>query len=65
MNMFLNIGLKKYPNNVYLLILYIHFNYTKRLNLNSVRVNLLQLKKIECNIKEQYIIYCLSKILNI
>ena len=61
-----NIGLKMFPKNVNLLLLYIYFNYSKRFNLNSVRTNLIQLKKIECGIKEKYIIFCLEqKIKNI
>ena len=54
-------GLKMYPNNFNLIILFIHFNYSKKFNLNSVRTNLLLLKKIECNIKEKFIIYCIEQ----
>ena len=61
MNIIFTLGLKMYPKEVHLLLLYIHFNYSKRFNLNSVRTNLLQLKKIECGIKEQFIIYCMEQ----
>ena len=61
MNIYFNKGLKLYPNNIYLLLLYIYFNYTKRFNLNSVRTNLLQLKKIECSINDKYVIYCMEQ----
>ena len=61
MNIYFNKGLKLYPNNIYLLLLYIYFNYTKRFNLNSVRANLLQLKKIECSINDKYVIYCMEQ----
>ena len=55
-----------FPKNADLLLLYIYFNYSKRFNLNSVKTNLIQLKKIECGIKEKYIIFCLEqKIKNI
>ena len=55
------IGLKAFPNNIYLLMQYINFNYNAKFNLNSVRINLLKLKKLKCNIKEEYIIYCLEQ----
>ena len=61
MNMFFNKGLKKYPKNVDLLILYILFNYTKRFNLNNVKINLIKLKKIQCSIKEKYVIYFMEQ----
>ena len=60
-NIFFNMGLKLFPENVYLLILYIYFNYSKRFNLNSVKTNLIKLKKIECGIKEKYVIFCLEQ----
>ena len=61
MNIFFNKGLKTYPNNFNLILLFMHFNYSKRFNLNSVRTYLLQLKKMDCNIKEKYIIYCIEE----
>ena len=64
MNLFFNKGFRKFPKNIYLTILYIIFNYSKRFNLNSVKANLLKLKKIECSLKEQFIIYCLEQNIN-
>ena len=61
MNLVFNEGLKKFPNNMYLLILFIHFNYNKKFNLNSVRTNLLKLKKVEYTIKQKFIIYCIEQ----
>jgi len=61
MNIFFNKGLKLFPNNVQILILYIQFNYTKRFNLNVVKTNLILLKNLECNIKEKFVIYCLEQ----
>jgi len=61
MNTFFNNGLKLFPNNVQILILYIQFNYTKRYNLNIVKTNLILLKNLECNIKEKFIIYCMEQ----
>ena len=61
MNLLFNEGLKKFPNNINLLILFIHFNYNKKFNLNSVRTNILKLKKVEYSIKQKFIIYCIEQ----
>ena len=61
MNIFFNKALKKFPNDVNLLMLCIEFNYSKKFNLNSVKMNMFQLKRIECTIKERFIIYCLEQ----
>ena len=61
MNLVFNEGLKKYPNNINLLILFIHFNYNKKFNLNSVRTNMLKLKKAEYTLKQKFIIYCIEQ----
>ena len=64
MNLFFNKAFKKFPDNIYLLILYIQFNYNKRFNLKNVKEKLLKLKTIKCNIKEKYIIYCMEQTIN-
>ena len=61
MNMFFNKGLRKYPNNIYLLMLYVRFNYSKRFNLNSVKTNISTLKKLKSTTKEKYTIYCMEQ----
>ena len=61
MNAFFNKGLKMYPKSTSLLILFIHFNYSKRFNLNSVKTNLYQLKKLKCSFKENFIIYVMEQ----
>ena len=61
MNFLFNRGLKLFPNNVQILLLYIQFNYTKRFNLNNVKTNLILLKNIDCNIKEKFVIYCMEQ----
>ena len=61
MNFYFNRLLKEYPNNFNLLILFVHFNYSKRFNLNNVKANLNILKNMQCNFKEKYIIYCLEQ----
>jgi hypothetical protein len=63
MNIYFNKGLKMFPNNVQIIILYIQFNYTKRINLNIVKTYLILLKNLECTIKEKYIIYCMEQII--
>ena len=47
MNSYFELGIKKYPQNTYLIIYYIQFNYSKRYNLNSVRTNLSKLKTMK------------------
>ena len=64
-NRFFINGIKLFPNNYNILILFIYFNYSKRFNLNTSRAYFSQLKKIDCNIKEKYIIYCLDQIIKI
>jgi len=61
MNIYFNKGLKIFPNNVQIIILFIQFNYTKRINLNIVKTYLILLKNLECTIKEKYIIYCMEQ----
>ena len=61
MNVFFNKGLRKYPNNVYLLMLNVRFNYSKRFNLNSVKTNISALKQLKSTIKEKYTIYCMEQ----
>ena len=56
-----NTIIKNFPNNSLIRIYYIHFNYTKRYNLNSVRINLAELKKIKVNFQEEFIIFCMEQ----
>ena len=53
--------IKNYPKNSLIRIDSIHFNFTKQYNLNSVRSNLAELKKLNVNFQEEFIIYCLEK----
>ena len=53
--------IKNYPRNSMIRIDNIHFNFTKQYNLNSVRTNLAELKKLNVNFQEEFIIYCLEK----
>ena len=61
MSIHFNSIIKKFPKNSLIRIFYIHFNYTKRYNLNSVRINLAELKKIKVNFQEEFIIFCMEK----
>ena len=61
MNHFFEKGIKKFPQSVYLLIYFIQFNYSKRYNLNSVRVNLSKLKNMDKKIHEEFIIFCIEQ----
>ena len=61
MNLYFNRLLKEYPKNFQLLILFVHFNYNKRFNLNNVKANLNILKNMQCNFREKYILYCLEQ----
>ena len=56
-----NTIIKNYPKNSMIRIDNIHFNFTKQYNLNSVRTNLAELKKLNVNFQEEFIIYCLEK----
>ena len=53
--------IKNFPTNSLIRIYYIHFNYIKRYNLNSVRINLAELKKIRVNFQEEFIIFCMEQ----
>ena len=63
MNAFFNEALKIFPNNFELLILFINFNYCHSFNLNSMKLKFLKLCKMECSIKEKYILYCMEKMM--
>jgi hypothetical protein len=64
MSIHFNTVIKHFPKNSLIRILYIHFNYTKRYNLNSVRINLVELKKLKVNFQEEFIVFCLEKDIN-
>ena len=61
MNNYFEDGLKRFPQNINLLIYFVQFNYNKRYNLNSVRENLTKLKNMEKNIGEDFIIFCIEQ----
>ena len=61
MTFFFNNAIKKFPYSIILRLNYIHFNYYKKYNLNSVRKNLEDIKKIKYNANEEFILYCLEQ----
>ena len=61
MTILFNNAIKNYPYNILIRLYYIHFNYYKKYNLNSVRANLKEIKKLKCTIKEEYVLYCLKQ----
>ena len=61
MSLHFNSIIKNFPTNSLIRIYYIHFNYIKRYNLNSVRINLAELKKIRVNFQEEFIIFCMEQ----
>ena len=50
-------AMKNFPDNKMLRLYYIQFNFSKKYNLNNVRVNLEYIKKMKNNIKDEFIIY--------
>ena len=61
MNLFINSGMKRFPNNRLVLLYYIQFNYSKRLNLIGVKNNLEIIKKMKNSIVEEFVIYYLEQ----
>ena len=60
MSIYFKKAIKNFPFNKILKLYYIHFNFSKKYNLNSVRGTLEQIKKMQNTIKEEFIIYCLE-----
>ena len=61
MTIFFNNLIKKFPFSIILRLYYIYFNFSKKYNLNSVRLNLEEIKKMRSNINEEFILYCLEQ----
>ena len=61
MTFFFDNAIKKFPYSIILRLNYIHFNFYKKYNLNSVRKNLEDIKKIKYNANEEFILYCLEQ----
>ena len=60
MSIFFNNAMKKFPYNKILKLFYIQFNFYKKYNLNSVRANLEEVKKMKSDIKEEFIVYTIE-----
>ena len=61
MSIYFNNAIKKFPYSIILRLYFIHFNFYKKYNLNSVRGNLEKIKKMKCDSNEEFILYCLEK----
>ena len=61
MTIFFNLGMKQYPFSTELVLYFIHFNFSNRTNLNSVRSNISLLQNGRNTNKINFIIYMLSK----
>ena len=61
MTIFFNDVIKKFPNSILLRLYFINFNYQKKYNLNSVRANFEEIKKMKYSFKEEFLIYILGK----
>ena len=58
-DMFMN-GLKFFPKNHSLMIHYVHFNISKKYNLNSAKIFLNQIDNMELKLKEKYIVFTIK-----
>ena len=60
MTIFFNNAMKKFPYNRLLKLYFVQFNFHRKYNLNSVRTNLEEIKKMKSDYKEEFIVYCLE-----
>ena len=61
MSIYFNKVIKTYPYNLFLKLYYIHFNFSKNYHLNNAKTNLELIKKMEYDMNEEFIIYCLEQ----
>ena len=61
MSIYFNKVIKTYPYNLFLKLYYIHFNFGKNYHLNNAKTNLELIKKMEYDMNEEFIIYCLEQ----
>jgi hypothetical protein len=60
MTIFFNNAMKKFPYNKLLKLYFIEFNFYKKFNLNSVRANLEEVKKMQSDTGEEFVVFCLE-----
>jgi len=60
MSIFFNNAMKKFPYSKILRLYFIQFNFSKKYNLNSVKANLEEIKKMKSDFKEEFIVFCLE-----
>ena len=61
MSIYFNKVIKTFPYNLFLKLYYIHFNFSKNYHLNNAKTNLELIKKMEYDMNEEFIIYCLEQ----
>ena len=61
MTIYFNQGMKKFPYSPKLMLYFIHFNFNKRFNLNSVRTNITVLQKHSNTYLVNFIVYFMSQ----
>ena len=64
MSIFFNNAMKIFPDNTLLKLYYINFNFYKKYNLNSVRANLEEIKKMKSDLKEEFVVYVLDNVIS-
>ncbi len=60
-NIILNEGIKKYPNNKNIIMTFIQFNYSNKFNLNAAKSYLEKLERENNSLSEDYILFCIKE----
>lgn len=64
MDIIFNEAINKFSNSKTLVLNYVQFNYEKNFNMNSAKTFLGKLEKMENNIEQEFIIYCIKENFN-
>ena len=60
MSIFFNNAIQKFPYSKILRLYFIQFNFSQKYNLNGVKTNLEEIKKMKSDLKEEFIVFCLE-----
>ena len=60
MSIFFNNAIQKFPYSKILRLFFIQFNFSQKYNLNGVKTNLEEIKKMKSDLKEEFIVFCLE-----